>query len=65
MYPTAPGQGASRELLNEALLEHMTSKVSSGYTININMTRRKGIKNLEQRSFLILFYMNLYFPHVK
>lgn len=55
MYSTAPGQGASKELLNEALLEHMTFKVSSGYNININMTRRKGIKILNRDHFYFFF----------
>lgn len=45
MHSMTPDQGSEKELLNGIVLDHMTSKISSGY--NINMTGRKGTKILE------------------
>lgn len=55
-----PDQGSEKELLNGIVLDHMTSKFSSGY--NINMTGRKGTKILNRDYFyfsLISFHLFL------
>lgn len=63
MHSMTPDQGSERELLNGIVLDHKTSKFSSG--CNINMTGREGTKILNRDYFYFFLISFLYFPNSK
>ena len=61
MNSTTPDQGTAEWVL----LDHMTSKVSSGYILNINKNGGKGTKILKRDHSYVFLYIILYVPCVK